>query len=103
MRLEEESMYQQYILAGGKKEDWEWTYHIEYHYKAGVTPEIFGDRFVASLGMNKTKITQAAGYTDDIIRTKNLSKIKQLEDGTFEDEEGNKVEIPEGYTFIPAQ
>ena len=26
-----------------------------------------------------------------------------LKDGTFVDEEGNKIEIPEGYTFIPAQ
>ena len=99
MRLDEEELHEKYLLAGGEKDKWDWTYHTEYYTKYTVTPESVGQMISMQFGINPN-LTRAEGGMDDVIRIKGLEKIKQLEDGTFVNEKGETVEIPEGYSFV---
>lgn len=102
MRLDEDELHEKYLLAGGEKDKWDWTYHTEYYTKYNTSPESVEQMITAQLGVINPHLTEAAGHVEDFARIKGLERIKQLEDGTFVNESGEVIEIPEGYTFIQA-
>jgi hypothetical protein len=98
MRIKEMDMYERYMLAGGKSEDWTWVYHVEY-IMPSAEPMMVEQKILKVYGGKKPTIKENSLPVDYLRRY--YKEVTQLEDGTFIDEFGNKITKPDEYIFVP--
>ena len=95
--LEEESRYWQYVLAGGDPKKWEWRHRAQVESTDGEIAR----KIIGTFGKRGTATLK--GSIDPVANLIGAKKVYRQEDGTFVDEEGNRIEIPPGYMFVPSE
>jgi len=107
LELDEIERYERYVYAGGKPEQWQWTYRHQEARRGGNIAESILSQYeaMAADAMSKGRRPDTILLKGSIEEAANRGFVQRgamSDDGRFFDEFGNEIKLPPG-TFFRAK